>query len=218
MKLCVRLVSRDPIEEIGGLNLYGFVRNNPVNLVDVLGLAQNLQIQVVQKAKRLSDCGSCEYKVKWKITDSSKSGWVVQHLKWDVDVKDCKGNPVSKPKNPKGLEFWEGWQVEGGQVYIGFKDAAGSNKHQVDTFRTGDEGEGTKGTITITGKVKFWENYNLTVPPWGYTVPEAGSLPTVKPPGPSGWNTQNTLDHTLVCEWKCCPCEKRKPTECTGSP
>lgn len=32
-----RWLSRDPIEEVGGLNLYGFVGNDPVNHVDVLG-------------------------------------------------------------------------------------------------------------------------------------------------------------------------------------
>ena len=33
-----RWLSRDPIGERGGVNLYGFVRNNPVSLVDLLGL------------------------------------------------------------------------------------------------------------------------------------------------------------------------------------
>jgi RHS repeat-associated protein len=33
-----RWLKRDPIREAGGLNLYGFVANNPVNLVDVNGL------------------------------------------------------------------------------------------------------------------------------------------------------------------------------------
>ncbi len=32
-----RWLSRDPIEEQGGLNLYGFVNNDPVNYVDVIG-------------------------------------------------------------------------------------------------------------------------------------------------------------------------------------
>jgi RHS repeat-associated protein len=33
-----RWVNRDPIGEVGGVNLYGFVLNNPVGLVDLLGL------------------------------------------------------------------------------------------------------------------------------------------------------------------------------------
>jgi RHS repeat-associated protein len=33
-----RRISRDPIEEFGGLNLYGYVGNNAVNIVDPLGL------------------------------------------------------------------------------------------------------------------------------------------------------------------------------------
>lgn len=35
-----RWVNRDPIEESGGLNLYGFVRNEPVRLYDPLGLEE----------------------------------------------------------------------------------------------------------------------------------------------------------------------------------
>jgi RHS repeat-associated protein len=34
-----RWLSRDPIGEKGGLNLYGMVRNNPLSFVDILGLA-----------------------------------------------------------------------------------------------------------------------------------------------------------------------------------
>ena len=33
-----RWLTRDPIGEEGGANLYGFVRNNPANLIDLLGL------------------------------------------------------------------------------------------------------------------------------------------------------------------------------------
>jgi hypothetical protein len=31
-------LSRDPIEERGGINIYGYVKNNTVNLIDLLGL------------------------------------------------------------------------------------------------------------------------------------------------------------------------------------
>ncbi len=33
-----RWLSRDPIAEAGGINLYGYVGGNPVNLIDPLGL------------------------------------------------------------------------------------------------------------------------------------------------------------------------------------
>jgi len=35
-----RWVNRDPIQEEGGINLYGFVNNNPINFFDPLGLAE----------------------------------------------------------------------------------------------------------------------------------------------------------------------------------
>ena len=36
-----RFLCKDPIGEQGGLNLYGFVRNNPVNYIDPFGLAES---------------------------------------------------------------------------------------------------------------------------------------------------------------------------------
>jgi RHS repeat-associated protein len=33
-----RWINRDPIQERGGLNLYGLVANNPINCIDILGL------------------------------------------------------------------------------------------------------------------------------------------------------------------------------------
>ncbi len=53
-----RWLSRDPIEEAGGLNLYGFVSNDSVNRVDVLGLSGRSDVE----------SGRLEY--------SCKCGWI----------------------------------------------------------------------------------------------------------------------------------------------
>jgi RHS repeat-associated protein len=45
-----RWLNHDPIGERGGLNLYGFVRNNPVNGIDLLGLAgEDLDVDLVNE-------------------------------------------------------------------------------------------------------------------------------------------------------------------------
>ena len=44
-----RFLNRDPIEELGGSNLYAFVENDPVNGRDLLGLIAELPESVVQE-------------------------------------------------------------------------------------------------------------------------------------------------------------------------
>jgi RHS repeat-associated protein len=61
-----RWLSRDPIEEEGGLNLYGYVGNNPVYDADFLGLASN-------SCCTFGDCfGKC--------LDSNGADWALKTL------------------------------------------------------------------------------------------------------------------------------------------
>lgn len=149
-----------------------------------------VRITVKQKAKALSQRGSAEYKVQWSV-GGKKNGWVIQHLTFAPSIKDKGGKDVAAKNTP--VDYWEGWQVRDGSVHIGDSDQA----HQSDTFRTISESPDTKGTILETGKVSFVEGYKLAKPPWGNSVPEAGSLPTMKA-APDGWSDGAAQDHTMT--------------------
>ncbi|WP_176014022.1 RHS repeat-associated core domain-containing protein [Victivallis sp. Marseille-Q1083] len=47
-----RWISRDPLEEEGGVNLYGFVQNNIINRFDILGLAGNSDVKWVENLQK----------------------------------------------------------------------------------------------------------------------------------------------------------------------
>jgi RHS repeat-associated protein len=61
-----RFINRDPIEEKGGLNLYRFCRNSPVNLWDILG-----NMTSVSESRTLLDGASLA-----SVQPSSGSGWL----------------------------------------------------------------------------------------------------------------------------------------------
>jgi RHS repeat-associated protein len=50
-----RFVNRDPIEETGGVNLYGFLYNDPLNWIDPLGLEGSVDFKA--RAQCLCKCG-----------------------------------------------------------------------------------------------------------------------------------------------------------------
>ncbi len=54
-----RWPSRDPIEELGGLNLFGFVRNDGVNWIDFLGLA-DINVTILREYYKNETVGSFE--------------------------------------------------------------------------------------------------------------------------------------------------------------
>jgi RHS repeat-associated protein len=45
-----RWLSKDPVEEMGGINTYAYARNNPLNAVDYLGLSSDIELHFVRVA------------------------------------------------------------------------------------------------------------------------------------------------------------------------
>ena len=87
-----RFISRDPIEERGGLNLYGFVGNDPVNRWDALGLAfvEHLGADAVKLSPRIMPA---DYftgpKLKNKDGNLPKLGEVWGYVTYSDKTLDC---------------------------------------------------------------------------------------------------------------------------------
>jgi RHS repeat-associated protein len=198
-------IGRDPADENGGANLYVLVANSPLNDVDGLGLA-GVVIQRLVPPLNTSNCGGAVSEVHFLMSwissiDKVPDGWIIQHIKFEAYVEDCKGRRV-RPSNPDGLEYWEAWKVKNGVVYVGDT----STLHVSDRFQTADEGTGYKGSIQISGRVTFLQGYKLTYPPWKTGSFTGISLPTVT--RFPGWNDSGADDHILTVKFNCC-CPKK---------
>jgi uncharacterized protein RhaS with RHS repeats len=90
-------LNRDPIQELGGLNLYDYVANDPLNLVDLFGLSQrdvnSLLNGYNQATSQMNQSGS---RVGWLAPASSLNFWLgfgwecehqSQYLKNQLDQK-----------------------------------------------------------------------------------------------------------------------------------
>lgn len=171
-------------------DIWGFFRGNG-----------GLKITVISGSRALMNCGSAEWQVQWSLKNMGKTGWVIQHVTWAANVTDCAGSD-KQPHNSNGLEYWEAWEVKNGKVWVG--SASRGIQHHADTYRTVDEGDGTKGKVIVTGRVRFYSNYNLAEPPWGHTVHAAGILPTVTSQ-PTCWTDSGANQHDMEVTWRCCP-------------
>jgi hypothetical protein len=154
----------------------------------------SFNITVVAAAAELTNTGSAEYRVRWSVPDLTANGWIVQHVRFTGAKFNAAGAAVAT--NTTAAEYWEGWQVRAGQVFVG----SSAGVHSADTFRTVDEGAGTRGQLAVTGGVTFLPAFNLREPPWGHTVPAAGALPTLTA-APPAWSEGYTRPHRMQVTW-----------------
>jgi RHS repeat-associated protein len=213
-------VNRDPKKEKGGLNLYGFIRNDGVNKCDFLGLDVNDPPTVVNPLQLgyttvqppfKGKCGVFYvWSIAWSLSQGAAcGGFVVQHSTTTGNITDNDGNPV-KFQNADFLEIL-GYISE-------YHTTTGSGVD--DGWSNGKSYPGTKGTIMLTGTAKFYDNgnpddssgwppgfvsgdYNA---PW-FAAPHSSS--NQLPQGGIG-----PIKRTLIATWDCC-CGKEQDTQIT---
>jgi len=116
------------------------------------------------------------------------------------------------------VELWEGWQVKGGKIYSGWKNAQGTNLHKADTFTLPGFGPNTCGRVTSVGKVRFMENMDAQVLKWE-GVPHAKGLPATRDKGKVlGWSDDGALHHEMSVEWDDISPNKKRTTIIAEAP
>jgi hypothetical protein len=112
-----RWISRDPISEAGGMNLYGFVRNTPIQYADKWGMfVSGDQDDACNVARGL--CPTCNGQYYNIFTSCCCKEKIVKRTAIDTGIQTWKWvSPVGNPNNPGGapdMHWWLTWP--GGSV------------------------------------------------------------------------------------------------------
>ena len=207
--------SRDPIGEMGGLNLYGFVGNDGVNQWDILGKTPISQVTIsaitVGQVK-LGNCGSFKWIIYWSVepkSDAKKGGQVMQSLTYTEDIQDCSGK--AKEGYPKKTIYSEVWKVLPDTTTVdgfAYTNKFTSDNANQDEFGGGSRGRCSKGEITVTGLARY---YPSQTDPIGWGTGNTGNgtfskdlLSNLTNPGWGTSGASNGLKHEIVIEWNCC--------------
>jgi RHS repeat-associated protein len=130
-------LSRDPAEEDGGPNLYGFLGNNPVNDVDAFGLMRYHEVWETVKfvdnmARAYRCCCDKPTRLSATITGSASgqtvtdtvnlqkigcvdSITVIAYYWWDCATAQSEYDGDHSPTRPSGRQAWQdyGWHLGG---------------------------------------------------------------------------------------------------------
>ena len=165
-----RFLQRDPFGYVGGMNLYDYVDDRPTFATDPMGQAPVLSMQNEESSK--GKCGVNALVIDWALSEASaKGGHVVQLMTVRWSIKNCSTH--KEVYGLTGVTYWEAWDIAEG---------ARQPNPAEDGWTWTDNGIGTYGEVTMTGKARFYEG--LTRLP-GYFVANnpnpqcirAGNLP-----------------------------------------
>lgn len=209
-----------------GMNLYEYVKSNPIILTDPLGgCSESFSpgINVTTAATATGKCGGAFYGVRWIIPEEyyQSSGYIIQHVEFELDATDCRGYPLflEFDKNDPSVyyQYWEAWSFEGSTVSNTSPTDGGS-----DYFIIPDR-ECTRGSASISGLAKGITDYALPSDFEVKNAAPAGPLPmtTTKPKGWHDPEGPSGTAHSMKVEWDCCGSgwdPVIKPTTITASP
>jgi|GEM_PF-6232156 len=153
-----RWLSRDPIGEEGGINLYGYVGNKPISLIDLLGDApQELPNSCVANAtqeaiRRATGKTIPEKTLRNQI--SPTNNWTTSGVDPALAVPVIQNYTGAKPITPAQIPA----ALNNGPVMVTINNPGGATTHEVvatsckspTEFRIYDPGTGKKSTINAS--------------------------------------------------------------------
>jgi len=169
-----RFLSRDPIEEKGGINLHVFVRDEPIGNWDKLGLVVP-KLDYTSDSVTVGECGSFEWKINWKVSPkSSRLGGVILQ-KMHILSMISKDTDSALARNDKlSDDYYEAWRVSPNskqilsQVWVDPNSRDGSLSETPRTVSSQDRWyiepqDGTRGETVFEGDSSYINNVSIDV-------------------------------------------------------
>ncbi len=221
-------MSKDPIEEGGGLNLYAGLNNAPTCRIDAWGMRNEPPSTVYFLGYKTVGfvyegyCGEWNWLIKWILSYlADGDGYVIQHIHAERSAFDCSNppKPIKCSKWRKSLknpdDFWEvvGTIKEGRRVTRDMGDDEWSDP-ECDTC--------TQGRITIEGSASFYDSIRPAPPAPPPGLPNGGCgflghMCGYSPPQPDGVRRiVGPAVRKAVVSWNCC--KGRAKTEVALTP
>jgi RHS repeat-associated protein len=194
-----RWLSRDPLAEAEGANLYSFIGNNAINSIDPDG---RLKLELTQIEGPIpKKCGEFRWRTGWLILGPPPSGGVVvqtvKQTKQFAKPGDCNG----KVETQKTEEFQEAWRLSSSTRMRPTAEL------RWDQFSLPDYKCPTHGKIIIEADAVFYGTQDLPRDFRQYNVPAARFLESTRklhPPDDFKGQSSNHVVRKVVIEWNCC--------------
>ena len=202
-----RWLNRDPIGEMGGVNLYALVQNDPISRRDRDGR----MLATTVGSRTSSDCGNINWRIKWELAASESPGFIVQEVRFARRVWNCSGALMPTPllwalvpgKTVQvfpAVTFQEAWTVT---------TPGTITPSAFDTWSPADLRR-SAGWLSISAKARFSlgtlaPGFAVGGSPWSGSVPSS-TVPPATPYAGVFWWPPATISRSVYHSWNCCRC------------